>query len=92
MRLSKKFLQDRLAHLTNKLTYTEEVFKKGNLPQKHLEYKAQEHIPDIQSAIMRIKNGTYGFCLDCEEGIAWRRLVKMPHVSRCIKCQSEKEK
>lgn len=46
---------------------------------------------EIDEALARIKNGTYGICEDCEGKIAVARLEALPHATRCLKCQSVAE-
>ncbi|MCF6302346.1 MAG: TraR/DksA C4-type zinc finger protein [Devosiaceae bacterium] len=40
----------------------------------------------IKQALRRIKNNDFGYCLSCEEKIAFNRLLIDPSVSHCIKC------
>lgn len=47
---------------------------------------------EIDEALARIRNGNYGTCEDCEGKIAVARLDALPHVTRCLKCQSEADK
>lgn len=41
----------------------------------------------LRSAIDRIDEGSYGICLECEEGIAPRRLKAIPWAELCLSCQ-----
>jgi DnaK suppressor protein len=45
----------------------------------------------IDSAILRLDEGTYGFCEDCGGDIEEKRLTVMPFAQRCIVCQRKKE-
>lgn len=40
----------------------------------------------IDAALQRIEEGTYGFCVVCEEEIAPKRLSFNPAVTTCIDC------
>src|SRR5690606_6261067 len=40
----------------------------------------------IQQALKRMEAGEYGFCLDCGEPIALRRLDVDPTFSLCVRC------
>lgn len=51
-----------------------------------------ESLVDIDDALARIEEGTYGICEECDEAIERPRLEALPFVRMCIKCQSEKEK
>jgi DnaK suppressor protein len=45
----------------------------------------------IESALRRIDDGSYGDCLHCGEVISDARLQAQPWASRCIDCQSALE-
>jgi DnaK suppressor protein len=46
-----------------------------------------QEIRDIDSALMRIAEGSYGKCCDCQEPILIKRLEVYPTARRCIACQ-----
>lgn len=90
MAFSQEFLADRRRHLAAKLEVTIEATEREELPllPAALRYKEDEHIPQIISAIKRIDLGTYGTCFDCEDEIPKERLLRHPHVERCVPCQN----
>ena len=45
----------------------------------------------ITAALKRIADGTFGFCLDCEEAIGIKRLEARPTATLCHPCQSSSE-
>jgi len=45
----------------------------------------------LTKALEKIKDGTYGMCMDCGEPISERRLKSFPNASRCLICQEEFE-
>jgi DnaK suppressor protein len=47
---------------------------------------------DIDVALARIKDGTYGTCIDCGEDIPEARLNALPTAMSCVKCQQDYEK
>jgi RNA polymerase-binding protein DksA len=49
-------------------------------------------IPQIEAALERIKEGTYGICDECHQPIAKARLKAIPYAHLCIHCASELEK
>ena len=51
-----------------------------------LEGSAVREIREIQAALKRIDDGTYGVCLSCDEKINTKRLAALPYASQCIKC------
>ena len=46
---------------------------------------------NIEAALKRIDDGTYGHCRDCDEPINPRRLEFDPTALRCIECESKLE-
>ncbi|MCP4119492.1 MAG: TraR/DksA family transcriptional regulator [Desulfobacteraceae bacterium] len=51
-----------------------------------------EEVQSIQQALVRLKDGEYGRCLDCGCWIRPARLQVVPHAARCISCQEAIEK
>ena len=49
-------------------------------------------ISKIDQAILRIKNGTYGFCAETAEPIGLKRLMARPVAELCIAAQEKHEK
>ena len=49
-------------------------------------------IRDVNIALKRIDEGTYGLCLDCEEDIGVKRLEARPFTTLCISCKEQEEK
>ncbi|MEN6584783.1 MAG: TraR/DksA family transcriptional regulator [Sulfuricella sp.] len=47
---------------------------------------------DIEAARKRLKQGEYGVCIDCDEAIAFERLLAYPTALRCVRCQQTYEK
>jgi DnaK suppressor protein len=42
---------------------------------------------EIRAALERMQEGTYGWCVSCDEAISRKRLCAAPWASRCLKCQ-----
>ena len=49
-------------------------------------------LADIEDALERIGDGTYGECEECGEPIADNRLQILPFTKVCVECQSKKER
>jgi RNA polymerase-binding transcription factor DksA len=49
-------------------------------------------LADVDAALARIRDGSYGECLDCGTTIAPARLFAYPAARRCIACQQAWEK
>ena len=48
-------------------------------------------LDQIEAAIERIEDGTYGQCEECGRKIAKPRLEAIPYTARCVRCASEQE-
>lgn len=46
---------------------------------------------EINAALTRIKDHTYGICLECEEEIGQKRLNALPWAGYCIACQQRRD-
>lgn len=46
---------------------------------------------DIEAALLRIKEGVYGLCVDCGTHIPAPRIDAAPHTQRCVTCQTSFE-
>jgi RNA polymerase-binding transcription factor DksA len=46
-------------------------------------------LEEIQAAIHRIDEGTFGYCIDCGCQIAEERLQAIPYTPHCIRCSSK---
>lgn len=44
---------------------------------------------EVQDALGRIEEGSYGECMDCDEQISTKRLEAIPWARYCIACQEE---
>jgi RNA polymerase-binding protein DksA len=51
-----------------------------------------EEIAAIDAARARVRDGTYGYCVDCGTEIGYERLLAYPTAQRCIEDQSRVEK
>jgi DnaK suppressor protein len=41
----------------------------------------------VKAALVRVHDGSFGACIDCESEISPRRLLAVPWALRCIQCQ-----
>jgi len=48
-------------------------------------------LSEVEAALARIADGSYGTCADCGEAIGWPRLNAQPTAQRCITCQEKLE-
>lgn len=54
--------------------------------------KDRKSLYELEDAMKRIEEGTFGVCLDCKVLIAKTRLKVVPQARLCIKCQEKREK
>lgn len=47
---------------------------------------------DIDEALRKIREGTYGICEECGEEIAEKRLLVLPTATLCVDCKENREK
>ena len=48
-------------------------------------------LAQIENALERMRNGTYGICEECEEAISEERLKARPVTTLCIDCKKKQE-
>ena len=46
----------------------------------------------IEYALLKIKQGTFGICEECEEPISIKRLEARPVTTLCVKCKEAQER
>jgi len=64
----------------------EQDFSLGLLEGEDIEVK------EVDEALERIGNKTYGICEECSDPIAENRLKVIPYARLCVKCQESVEK
>ena len=57
-----------------------------------LEENAEGILQDIDSALRRIEEGTYGTCIRCGNPIPEERLAAVPYAVLCVTCKREEER
>ena len=50
------------------------------------------YLKKIEDALMRIANGTFGLCEDCNDQIGLRRLEVRPTATLCLECKEGQER
>src|SRR6516225_1669720 len=95
----RKKLQGELADLRNFKTAdstgdsADAAFETGSdeMASQLAEFDARE-LNQIERALTRLKQGTYGVCEVCQAKIPVARLNALPYTSLCIDCQRDMEK
>jgi YteA family regulatory protein len=57
-----------------------------------LEENSQHVLAEIEAALKRIEEGTYGMCSNCGNQIPEERLEALPWATLCIDCQRDLER
>lgn len=57
-----------------------------------LESSVQHTLTQVEEALQRIEDGTYGRCLRCGSPIDFARLKVLPYATLCIRCKELEEK
>jgi RNA polymerase-binding transcription factor len=53
--------------------------------------QSQQQLAQIEIALQRLADGTYGLCAECGERIEPGRLSVLPYASLCVRCQARQE-
>ena len=77
-------------HRTADLTETSEADIQDDIEFALIQMKA-ETLEKIGAALMRLGEGTYGYCYECGDEIAERRLRALPFAARCKNCEELRE-
>jgi DnaK suppressor protein len=51
----------------------------------------REMLQDVDEALVRLDNRSYGVCVVCEDEMDKKRLEAVPWAKRCIECQEKQE-
>ncbi|MDP3879552.1 MAG: TraR/DksA C4-type zinc finger protein [Dehalococcoidales bacterium] len=57
-----------------------------------LQKQARDHLAEIEHALQKFEEGTYGLCDSCGQPIDPARLEVLPQASLCISCKAKNEK
>lgn len=63
----------------------------GQAMSQEIQRRRQIELQKITMALNRIERGEFGYCTDCDNDIAIKRLELDPSVSLCINCASKLE-
>jgi len=99
----KELLEARLVLLTARAEEAESTLREGHSADfeeyateaegdevlEGLEGSAVAEISQINAALARIADGSYGECVTCGEKVGEKRLEAVPHTPQCIDCASK---
>ena len=57
-----------------------------------LERRVRDHLVEIEHALLKFEQGTYGLCDSCGQPIDPARLEALPQASLCLSCKSGQAK
>jgi RNA polymerase-binding transcription factor DksA len=52
--------------------------------------RSEERLLDVDRALARVADGTYGYCTDCGSTIPLRRLRALPFTPVCVTCSNDR--
>jgi DnaK suppressor protein len=101
-----KMMRELLAEIREKLKSQSDDFTKGDVGDIYdlasderdreldilISDRDREKIAEIDEALEKIKDGTYGICEECGTRIPKQRLMIMPFARFCVNCKSQIEK
>lgn len=102
----KTVLLKRRENLVNNLSYRSDQGKKtekkgdssdlaSNSRDEELNFligdRERQELKDIDNALERFDEGTYGLCEECNSRISFKRLEALPFAKYCLDCQSNAE-
>jgi len=53
---------------------------------------AESLLKQVNGALRRMENGTYGLCVECNQPIDTARLKAIPYADLCMSCQRKRER
>jgi DnaK suppressor protein len=56
-----------------------------------LEANTRHALAEIESAVARMEDGTYGLCANCRSQIPFERLAAMAAARFCVRCQQHRD-
>jgi DnaK suppressor protein len=83
----------RIAGFKNELAATEDWVLADILTDLDVATVSRDiaELTEVEAALARIADGSYGTCSDCGDAIGWPRLNAQPTAERCIACQEKLE-
>jgi DnaK suppressor protein len=91
-RLKKKRVIDDYKESMNLDNADRAIISRKEHSDKILISKAEKKLHDIDEALDRLEQGTYGICTECGNKIQLGRLDVVPTATLCIECQRIQEK
>ena len=73
-------------------SYAQKALSNDAEREPYISFKSRCVNPNVELALSKLYDGTYGLCEDCGEDIPAERLKIVPGAVRCVLCQEKAEK
>ena len=75
--------------------YTSHLAEQGSVTMEkelnsYFGTRTRKYIAQLDAALHRIEDGSYGTCIDCGKPISRERLEEVPHTRHCVPCKTKK--
>jgi DnaK suppressor protein len=84
-----------LSLINEPIRVADSIDQSANEEQHYEDFRVQEHENqlrhEIELALKKIENGTYGYCEETDDPIGLKRLLALPYARYCVKVQAQKE-
>ncbi len=74
--------------------YTSHLAEQGSVTMEkelnsYFGTRTRKYIAQLNAALHRIEDGSYGICIDCGQPIPRERLEEVPHTRHCVPCKTK---
>lgn len=81
-----KIITERINKYLNSKRIADELQSAGNV-SIYILHKQKNVLPNLEKALSRLHDGTYGICSVCGHPIATKRLIVVPGADYCVLCE-----
>lgn len=83
-----------LVGLANRMEETDDWAAADTMAEQDIALVSRElsELRQVEGALARLEDGSYGRCVGCDAAIPLARLIAYPAATRCIDCQSAAER
>ena len=84
----------RLVGLRNRMEDTDDWAAADAMAAQDITHVSRDlaELANVEQALARLDDGSYGECVDCGSAIPYARLAAYPAAKRCVACQEQDEK
>ena len=88
METDRVFTRRQEVRIERRIAYCKKAIRSGRTDAA---FKAEKILPQQESALIRLRIGFYGVCVECGGEISKSRLRIVPAAVRCLPCQARHE-